>query len=162
MFFLDESNAIEGVYSQEALDQAKVAWDFLAKQKVLTTGVILKTHKILMKDTSLLPSEKGYFRVVPVWVGGREGLKYSLIERAMEGWVLLVMAFIDKCKKIDKKVLEEVIQTQHVEFEQVHPFVDGNGRVGRMLLNWERMQMGLPILVIEAEKRGDYYKWFKV
>lgn len=162
MEFLCESNKIEGVYDQESLVQALYAWAFLATKKKLTVGVILKTHKILMLNSSLLPSQKGYFRTVPVWVGGREGIKHSLIERAMSGWVDLIILFIKKCKKIDPIILKEIIQTQHVEFEHIHPFIDGNGRVGRMLLNWTRMQMGLPILIIKATKRQDYYRWFKV
>ncbi len=50
----------------------------------------------------------------------------------------------------------------HVEYERIHPFVDGNGRTGRMFMNWWRMKNGLPVLVIhEGEEQMDYYQWFK-
>jgi fido (protein-threonine AMPylation protein) len=49
----------------------------------------------------------------------------------------------------------------HVRFEHIHPFVDGNGRLGRMLMNWQRKQEGLDILVIEDAKKHEYYEWFK-
>ena len=45
-------------------------------------------------------------------------------------------------------------------FEKNHPFEDGNGRTGRILLNWQRLQYGLPLLIIESYKKEEYYKWF--
>lgn len=54
-----------------------------------------------------------------------------------------------------------MMKNHHVEYEIIHPFVDGNGRTGRMFMNWERLKGGLPILVIhEGEEQQEYYKWF--
>jgi Fic family protein len=153
--FLRESNAIEGVYDEDSFKQAKLAWKFLAKQKVLTLGVILKTHKILMLNQNLLPDEKGYFRRVPVWVGGKEGIRWEKIELALEEWLNDVQVSLTVPNK------ETHIQQDHVNYEHIHPFIDGNGRTGRMFMNWERLQAGLPILVVKASERWEYYKWFK-
>jgi Fic family protein len=49
----------------------------------------------------------------------------------------------------------------HIRYEHIHPFVDGNGRTGRMFMNWERLKAGLPLLVIKESKKYDYYDWFK-
>ena len=50
----------------------------------------------------------------------------------------------------------------HIDFEQLHPFEDGNGRVGRILYNIHRVTLGLPIHIIhEGEEQMEYYKWFK-
>lgn len=47
--FLKESNAIEGVYDSDSLVQARFAWDYLVKQKKLTTSVNLKVHKVVLQ-----------------------------------------------------------------------------------------------------------------
>lgn len=162
MEFLRESNAIEGVRDQDSLDQAKHAWEFLMKQEELTIGNILKTHKIIGLNQCLKPNEKGYFRTVPVWVGGREGIRFDKIRKAMDQWVLNAMDVVNNGKKEPKEFLIELINAQHVVFEKIHPFVDINGRTGRLLLNWTRFQLGLPILIIHAGKEQmEYYRWFR-
>ncbi|MDF2721352.1 MAG: Filamentation induced by cAMP protein Fic [Paenibacillus sp.] len=45
----------------------------------------------------------------------------------------------------------------HAEFVNIHPFVDGNGRTARLLLNFELMKHGYPPIVIEREERAVYY-----
>ena len=152
--FLKESNAIEGVYDKLSLMQAREAWGYLVKQNELTIDVVLKTHKILMLHQPLQPDEKGYFRRCQVWVGGRQGVRWEKIPLEIEDWC--VIANIDS----DETSTEEIIRS-HVVYENIHPFVDGNGRTGRMFLNWQRVKAGLPLLVIKADERGEYYKWFR-
>jgi len=155
--FLRESNAIESVYDEDSLNQAKYAWTHLSIEKEISIGVILKVHKILMLHQPLRPNERGYFREVPVWVGNREGIEKDKIRSAMEKW----------CERANLMVkhpgsrIEEDINNHHIEYEKIHPFVDGNGRTGRMFLNWQRQQVGLPIFVIKESERFEYYKWFK-
>ncbi len=54
----------------------------------------------------------------------------------------------------------EDIKIAHVEFERIHPFEDGNGRVGRIVMNWQRLKAGLHVLVIREVDKLEYYKWF--
>ena len=148
--FLSESNKIEGVFDDDSLQQAKYAWDYLAEQKEMTPSVILKTHKILMLNQNLLPNEKGYFRKVPVYIGGKEAIDYRKISEAIGNWCNNTMNSRKSAKKL------------HVEYETIHPFVDGNGRTGRMFLNWTRIKKKQPIIIIhEGKEQMEYYDWFK-
>jgi Fic family protein len=51
----------------------------------------------------------------------------------------------------------EVASALHVDFVKIHPFVDGNGRTARLLLNFELMKHGFPPIVIEKKRRLNYY-----
>lgn len=148
--FLRESNAIEGVYDEESLAQSFVAWEYLAAHERLTTGVILRTHKTLMlHQPGLRPDERGYWRKCGVRVGDYIAIPYEKVPEAVEGWVAMANVFTHDWKNM------------HVAFENIHPFVDGNGRVGRMLMNWQRLKFGVPLLVLKADERQKYYQWFK-
>lgn len=149
IYFLFESNAIENVHDQDSLQQAVYAWEYLMAQKVLDVHAVLKTHKILMLHQELQPDEKGYFRKVPVYVGRRECMPWALIPQAIENWCNLAAA-----DGMDPRHL-------HVMYEKVHPFVDGNGRTGRMFMNWQQKKQGKQIITLKAAERWEYYKWFK-
>lgn len=147
--FLHESNAIEGVTDKDSLQQAIYAWEYAMVNDVLDTSVVLKAHKILMLHQDLQPDEKGYFRKIPVYVGRREGMTWSLIPEAVKSWCARVME-----GSMDAKAL-------HILYERIHPFVDGNGRTGRIFMNWQLKKQGRPIMILNAHERGEYYKWFK-
>ncbi len=48
----------------------------------------------------------------------------------------------------------------HVEFETIHPFNDGNGRIGRVLICYQLQRMGLPVIIIRDREKQEYYKSF--
>ena len=148
--FLRESNAIEGVFDEESLQQANIAWGILIAQQRLTIGVILKIHKVLMKG-KLMPYERGYFRTVDVRVGNYLAPDHSKVQRLMENFI----------EDIKVSYTAGEIKKDHIAFEMIHPFVDGNGRIGRMLMNWQRLRNNLPLLIIKNAEKQEYYKWFK-
>lgn len=149
--FLRESNAIEGVYDEGALQQARTAWGYLINEDTLSPSVILKTHKILMIGQPLQPYERGYFRDVNVFVGNKPCLSPKLVREFTEAWCEATMKLA--------AVLNPI--ALHIAYEKIHPFVDGNGRTGRMFLNWTRLKLtNEDLLIIHESKKADYYKWF--
>lgn len=160
--FLRESNAIEGVFSDEMLQNALKAWRYLARQKELTPGVIVETHRLLMANSGLEEKYIGKIRDCDVFIGGRAGLSPHLIRDALRSWIRDVETSVKIPGKDGKH-----IKLDHITFEEIHPWADGNGRTGRMFMNWARMQAGLPILIIHADwpkeggEQAEYYQWFK-
>lgn len=152
--WIRESNLIEGVDDPEEDKRSQLAWQWFRKQE-LTVRSILDLHGRIMKEK--LGEEAGRFRTCQVWVGGREGAPWSHIPMLMGLWV--------RKWRINaptpQEAIEEYIKLAHVDFEKIHPLIDGNGRTGRMVFQWQRVKAGLEPLLIEAEKRGSYYEWFR-
>jgi len=145
LLFLKESNNIEGVSDDMSLCLAYEAWEYIIDQTEIIPYNIKKVHKILMRLH--LQNEAGQFREEPVWIGRREGLHFAMIKAVIYDW----------CE--DLKTNKNWKQI-HVRFEDIHPFIDGNGRVGRILMNWHRLKLGLPLLTIHNWEKERYYKWF--
>ena len=58
----------------------------------------------------------------------------------------------------DEEKLFAILDT-HIQFERIHPFSDGNGRTGRMTLNYSLLQQGFPPLIIEKETKAQYIEF---
>lgn len=149
-----QSNLIEGIDNPDFDDQAMIAWDYLENQPRLSHGVICKTQKLItLLQADLRPDQRGYYRDLSqtnVRVGGRTAPDFSDVERQMENWI----ASMQFPENVDPK-------GAHRSFELIRPFVDGNGRTGRMLMWWHQLKRGQAPTLIKYEDRFDYYEWFK-
>lgn len=156
--FLSESNAIEKENSLIALEDATEAWDYAMSLDFLTTESILKIHQILMKR--LRPDIAGGYRTCSVWIGGK--LKRFLGRALLESLLTDNVNAITDSFRLDDSEREKSCKDAHVQFENVHPFEDGNGRTGRIIYNWHRLKLGLPLHIIHAGKEQfEYYRWFE-
>lgn len=174
--FLEHSNFIESEYSSEALDDAMEAWDYVFNEP-FSINMLLSIHKILMKR--LRPDIAGRFRKCDVWIGGerKKFIHESKFKEDLEEMFEEIEANITSSKdfrrtfKRNKNIKNSEgffdwansnAKYWHVYFEKVHPFEDGNGRVGRILYNLHRLRLGLPLHIIhEGDEQLNYYKWFQ-
>ena len=81
---------------------------------------------------------------------GFETTPYYLVEEKLT-------ELIEKFNSSENNDLIMKVACFHADFEKIHPFIDGNGRTGRLLLNLELMKNGYPITVIRNEEREEYY-----
>ena len=156
--FLKESNAIENVYSEKALRDSLLAWEYIMRLEVLFERDILRLHQLLMQ--SLRPDIAGKYRTCSVWIGGqlKKYLGIELIQSQMSDFINLM---IESYKLETTEEKEIACKQAHVFFENIHPFEDCNGRTGRILYNWHRLKLGLPIHIIYEKNKNDYYEWFE-
>ena len=93
----------------------------------------------------------GTFKTVPNEIVGAN-FKTSPPHLVEEHLSKLIEDFYNSNEDIIKRVA-----IFHADFEKIHPFPDGNGRTGRLLMNFELMKDGFPITIIKKEDREDYY-----
>ena len=96
----------------------------------------------------------GAFREVEImpFPGGMKPVTSPLVRAAMTAWVDQVNRSVDP----DSTAFPEQLAALHCRFEQIHPFVDGNGRVGRLLLNLALVRSGYPPAIIYKRDRRRY------
>lgn len=112
-------------------------------------------HSLVLIDR---PEDKGVYRRIPVTIAGAytEPVQPYLIEPSLTG----LLAENEKRKKAMHPI--ERIARFHLEFEGIHPFIDGNGRTGRLLLNLELIRNGYPAINVKFADRKRYYDAFDV
>lgn len=119
----------------------------------LNENLILKLHKILKTGTS--DSELDWFAVgaykkLPNEVGGHETTPPEQVSDELKK---LLAQYNDK----KEKNLEDIIDF-HVKFERIHPFQDGNGRVGRLIIFKECLNYGIVPFIIQDDLKLFYYR----
>lgn len=101
--------------------------------------------------------DRGVYRKIPVKIMGAEN------EPPQPYMVPIFMEQLIKEHKEQKKKMHliEAVSRFHLEFEGIHPFIDGNGRTGRQLLNFELMQEGYLPINVKFTDRRKYYDAFQ-
>ena len=146
-----ESNAIENVYDPGEVPKSIIAWEFLTRQPRLDGDVIKRVHREIM--AGLVPAEHlGQWRPYSVNVkGSNEILSHPIV---------IAEQIADWTRFLNNRPEGLSPRAMHVWFERIHPFVDGNGRVGRMLMWYHEMRIGQWATLIEKSEEESYYQWF--
>jgi len=160
--FLKESNAIEGVTSRVALNDAIEAWNYAFDNKNnITSKYVLKIHFLLMR--TLRPDIAGKVRTCGVFIGRerKSFISEHLLMEQIKFWLKECNTKTMSMKS--KSERESAVKEWHSKFEKIHPFEKGNSRVGRILYQIHRIKTKLPLHIIKAggQEQLDYYKWFK-
>ena len=122
-------------------------------EEPLTESIIKELHRILKqstKDSTLSWFAVGDYKKRPNVVGGRETAKPKDVPVRMK-------ALLDDYAALPAVTVNDIIQF-HYGFERIHPFQDGNGRVGRLVALKECLRYGVVPFIIEDSKKMFYYR----
>lgn len=172
---LIEKGIVTGAHSlreSEDIIGYKQAFDFLyeavKEKKPIDENFIKKIHRFVLRGDE----EAGKYRAIQNYVGSLTKIVYTpcspvQVPERMKAYVEELQA---DCKRnaelaekgrIDWVELFHNLAKHHIEFENIHPFVDGNGRTGRLLLIYEMILLGLLPVDVRYEERNRYYAAIK-
>ena len=117
----------------------------------LTERTIKEIHALVLMDR---PQDKGVYRRIPVKILG------AYHEPPQPYLVLQLMEDLLAGQKKPRHHPLENAAVFHLDFEGIHPFIDGNGRTGRLILNLMLMQYGYPPIDVKFSDRKRYYDCF--
>ena len=125
--------------------------DLVKEQAPLSETIIKQIHYLVLADKR---EDRGVYRRVPVRIMGarHEPVQPYLIQPEME-------RLLEAYGASEEHIISRLAWF-HIKFEGIHPFIDGNGRTGRLLVNLELMKAGYPPIDIKFSDRISYYNAF--
>ena len=157
ILYNDNSFKIEGTEPweiYEAINHKKaleLVFKNLQSNEEFDERFIKNLNKIINKN---IKYTEGY-RTVQVFIQGSEH-----IPPEPEKVPNLMMYYIYNYNHDNQDIFTK-ISRNHIEFEKIHPFEDGNGRTGRLLINYELLKNNLPPVVIAKEDRVKYFEFLR-
>ena len=127
--------------------------DIAKNDMPLSESVIKNIHALVLMNR---PEDKGVYRRIPVRIMGAytEPVDPILIEQKMAE-----LLTTDSKRKGAIHDIERIARL-HLEFEGIHPFIDGNGRTGRLIMNLDLIRNGFPPINVKFTDRKRYYDAF--
>lgn len=155
---LDDRRVIAPPKDIAEVKNAYAAYDLLSKLDPYSVDALLMAHSVIMRG---LLDEAGCFRTRPVGVADSEGniLYFGSLPAYVPG---LVEELLDWVRNSEYHMLIKSC-VFHYELELIHPFADGNGRIGRLwhtllLAQWKPIFAWLPVESIIHDRQRDYYR----
>lgn len=144
----------------EAMNHGMQALDRLP----FSTRLIREAHEVLMQGVRGQNKQPGAFRTSQNWIGGAS-LQDALFVPPVHSSISDLMSDLEEFVHNDEHYMPALLKTAlvHYQFETIHPFLDGNGRVGRLLIPLHLVEQGIlkrPILYLSdffERNRSLYY-----
>jgi Fic family protein len=145
-------NLIEHLEAKNHQTAIKYLFGHLSKKGLIDGKLILKLHSILMNG---IRDDAGFYRRHGVRIVGSNvpTANHLKVPELME-------KLIKEIGHRQKDIIEHAANI-HSKFEQIHPFPDGNGRIGRLVLSAMLLKNNLPPAVIEIKEKGLYLKYLR-
>lgn len=126
--------------------------ELIESKEVLSEWNIKSIHALILKEID--NQNAGRYRMENVVIGGATHIppKHYEIDLLMQK---LIMEYKEEWQSFHPIVRATLL---HGEFVKIHPFIDGNGRTSRLLLNFELMEDGYTPIIIKKENRAKYYE----
>ena len=141
----------EAVNHAEAID---LLYDFVEANSTITEHLIKQIHSLILRGID--KDNAGRYRSVNVKISGSNHLPPEpyMLNKLMEDYIIF---YNENCNKLHPVILAAEM---HERLVTIHPFIDGNGRTSRLVMNLVLLQAGYPITNIssERENRLAYYK----
>ena len=125
-----------------------------AKDSELSKDLILLLHQMLIGGIN--DAIAGRFREQGEYV--RVGTHIAPAPEHVERMIDEIL--VEYSSDLGSYFLDKIARF-HLDFETIHPFCDGNGRLGRVLINFQLIQLGLPRLIIRNSEKERYYQAFR-
>lgn len=125
-----------------------------ARNSELSKDLILRLHRMLIGGID--DGIAGRFRQPGEYV--RVGMYIAPAPERVEGMMDDLLA--EYSSDLGSYFLDKIARF-HLDFETIHPFCDGNGRLGRVLINFQLIQLGLPRLILRNADKERYYRAFR-
>lgn len=138
----------------EAKNLARIMEYLRSKSQIeFTKDTILFFHKMFL--TGIDDAVSGRFRQTSEYV--RVGTYIASPPEQVEQKIFGIIS--EYIENVDSYFLEKISKF-HLDFELIHPFIDGNGRVGRILINCQLKNLGFPSIIIQDRDRDKYHQSF--
>lgn len=128
----------------------------LSNQEKMSPELIKEYHKIIMEN---LVDNNGEYKKIPNMIVGAdfETSKPYQVPILLQEWCDNYSFRIKNAQTVEEKI--EIIVDQHIKFEKIHPFSDGNGRTGRMLMIDSCIKENISPIIIPKEEKGKYINY---